>query len=155
MSNINRTYRCGGTLWEGRFRSCLAQEDVYLLVCQCYIELNLVRASMVPHPAEYHWSSHGAHARRDEDALLTPHSLYLALDSTPEACQAAYRELFQCALEAGLVDEIREANNGLRLGRRKVRGPVAVALGRRVTPGKRGHPRRVPVPESGELKLAG
>jgi putative transposase len=30
---INRTYRRSGTLWEGRFRSCLIQEEGCLLGC--------------------------------------------------------------------------------------------------------------------------
>lgn len=30
---VNRTYRRSGTLWEGRFRSCLLQEEDYLLEC--------------------------------------------------------------------------------------------------------------------------
>jgi putative transposase len=55
---INRTYRRSGTLWEGRYRSCLVQGDEYLLGCQRYIELNPVRAGMVEHPAEYRWSSY-------------------------------------------------------------------------------------------------
>jgi len=55
---VNRTYRRSGTLWEGRFRSCIAQEDIYLLICQRYIELNPVRAGMVRYPADYRWSSY-------------------------------------------------------------------------------------------------
>ena len=55
---VNRTYRRSGTLWEGRFRSCLTQEETYLLACQRYIELNPVRANIVAHPAEYPWSSY-------------------------------------------------------------------------------------------------
>ncbi|MCL2887459.1 MAG: transposase, partial [Betaproteobacteria bacterium] len=50
---INRTYYRSGTLWEGRYRSCLMQAENYLLACQRYIELNPVRAGMVRHPAEY------------------------------------------------------------------------------------------------------
>ena len=38
---INKTYRRSGTLWEGRFRSCLTQEDNYVLSCYRYIELIL------------------------------------------------------------------------------------------------------------------
>lgn len=30
---VNRTYRRSGTLWEGRFRSCLVEEEDYLLGC--------------------------------------------------------------------------------------------------------------------------
>src|SRR4029453_3848966 len=37
---VNRTYGRSGTLWEGRFRSCLAQNDEYVLACYRYIELN-------------------------------------------------------------------------------------------------------------------
>lgn len=44
---VNRTYGRSGSLWEGRFRSCLTQEESYLLSCQRYIELNPVRAGVV------------------------------------------------------------------------------------------------------------
>lgn len=44
---VNRTYRRSGTLWESRFRSCLAREEEYVLACYRYIELNPVRADMV------------------------------------------------------------------------------------------------------------
>ena len=72
---VNRTYHRSGTLWEGRFRSCLTQEEDYLLACQRYIELNPVRAGMVEHPAEYRWSSYRANAQGEADALLKPHPL--------------------------------------------------------------------------------
>lgn len=56
---VNRTYRRSGTLWEGRYRSSLLQDEVYLLICYRYIELNPVRVVLVdgvrayfhrPHP---------------------------------------------------------------------------------------------------------
>ena len=59
---INRTYRRSGTLWEGRFKSCLAQDETYVLTCHRYIELNPVRANMINHPREYPWSSYRANA---------------------------------------------------------------------------------------------
>ena len=54
---VNRVYRRSGTLWEGRFKSSLVQRQSYVLKCQRYIELNPVRAGMVPHPRDYPWSS--------------------------------------------------------------------------------------------------
>ena len=60
---VNRTYRRTGTLWEGRFRSCLTQEEHYVLACYRYIELNPIRAGMVEHPAEYLWSSYRANTQ--------------------------------------------------------------------------------------------
>lgn len=149
---VNRTYRRSGTLWEGRFRSCLTQEDTYLLACQRYIELNPVRAGMAEHPAEYRWSSYRGNAQGEPDALLKPHLLYHALGSDKTSRTAAYRELFRYQLEPGLVDEIRRATNGnYALGSAAFSEQISEALGRRVTPGKSGRPGRVPEPQSGEL----
>src|SRR5690348_8402252 len=36
---VNRTYGRTGTLWEGRFKSCLVQRERYVLTCYRYIEL--------------------------------------------------------------------------------------------------------------------
>lgn len=52
---FNYTYRRSGTLWEGRFKSCVVDADNYLLLCQRYIELNPVRAGMVVSPGAYRW----------------------------------------------------------------------------------------------------
>ena len=41
---FNYTYKRSGTLWEGRFKSCVVEAENYLLLCQRYIELNPVRA---------------------------------------------------------------------------------------------------------------
>lgn len=60
---MNRSYRRSGTLWEGRFRSCVLQDDAYLLACSRYIELNPVRAGMVDHPGAYRWSSYRANGQ--------------------------------------------------------------------------------------------
>lgn len=149
---VNRTYRRSGTLWEGRFRSCLAQDETYLLACQRYIELNPVRAEMVAHPAEYRWSSYRANSQGDVDALVHPHSLYAALGADAASREAAYRELFRFELEPGLVDEIRRATNGnYALGNERFSAEIAAALGRRVTPGRSGRPRKTIEPTSGAL----
>ncbi len=50
---FNHKYKRSGTLWEGRFRSCLVESEKYVLECYRYIELNPVRANMVEAPAQY------------------------------------------------------------------------------------------------------
>ncbi len=149
---VNRTYRRSGTLWEGRFRSCLTQEENYLLTCQRYIELNPVRAGLVAHPGEYRWSSYRANAQGEENALVQPHELYLALGREAAERQAAYRELFRYALEPGVVDEIRKATNGnFALGDTRFGEQITQALGRRAQPGKSGRPRKLAELVSGDL----
>lgn len=142
---VNRTYRRSGTLWEGRFRSCPTQGETYLLACQRYIELNPVRAGMVAHPAEYRWSSYRANAQGELDALVQPHPLYEALGQDAAIRQAVYRELFRFELDPGLVDEIRKATNGnFALGDARFADQISAVLGRRVTPGLPGRPRKLP-----------
>lgn len=142
---VNRTYKRSGTLWEGRFRSSIVQADRYLLRCQRYIELNPVRAGMVEHPADYRWSSFNANALGRPDRLVSPHATYLALADTDPVRRAAYREIFQSALEAIELEQIRSAcNAGYALGNERFRKEVALALGRRAGPGKPGRPTKEP-----------
>ncbi len=138
---INRTYKRSGTLWEGRFRSCITQQENYLLACQRYIELNPVRAKMVEHPAEYRWSSYRANAQGESGEILSPHSIYLHLGTTNKERQTAYREMFRFQLEPGIIDNIRKATNGnFALGNDRFQDEIAQVLGRRVKPGVAGRP---------------
>jgi len=127
---FNRAYQRTGTLWEGRFRSCLVHSEAYLLICQRYIELNPVRAGMVQDPAAYHWSSYHAHARGVESSLWTPHGEYLKLGDTKSARLMAYRELFKQALPSSQIDEIRHSTNkSLALGNDRFREEISRLTG--------------------------
>ena len=56
---------------------------------------------------------------------------------------AVYRELFRHELEPGVIDEIRHTINGnYALGSERFKEEIYQALGRRVTPGKSGRPRK-------------
>ena len=139
---INRTYKRSGTLWEGRFRSCLTQTEDYVLACYRYIELNPVRAGMVKHPRDYRWSSYLANAEGKRDALVTPHEQYLRLGQVPGRHEA-YRALFKAHLDTETIDAIRSATNGnFALGDERFQKEIAQALKRRATPGKAGRPRQ-------------
>src|SRR5574337_770254 len=85
---FNHTYRRSGTLWEGRYRATVIEDEPYLFACLCYIELNPVRAGMVKHPRDYLWSSYHANADGEPDELITPHRLYRALGRTDEERRA-------------------------------------------------------------------
>lgn len=142
---FNRAYQRTGTLWEGRFRSCVVGEEAYFLGCHRYIEMNPVRAGMVTHPGEYRWSSYGANALGDASLLIRPHAVYAGLGLTDEERQAAYRELFRYELDPGQVDEIRKATHGgLVLGSERFAQEVALLAGRRTQRGKAGRPFKQP-----------
>ena len=127
----------------------MTHEERYVLGCYRYIELNPVRANRVDHPARYPWSSYRANAQGEVSALLTPHSLYTGLGGDDKGRQITYRGLFHEQLDPETVGEIRAATNGnFTLGSSKFQAQVAAALGRRVTPGRSGWPRKNKEPAS-------
>ncbi|MCK9282695.1 MAG: transposase [Rhodocyclaceae bacterium] len=139
---INRTYRRSGTLWEGRFRSCLTQSEDYVLACYRYIELNPVRAGMVMKPEDYRWSSYHANGLGKANALIAPHTEYLRLGTLETERRRAYRELFRAHVDEALVEEIRGATNGnFALGGKRFQAQVEAMLGRRAVRGVSGRPR--------------
>lgn len=140
---VNRTYRRSGTLWEGRFKSCLAQNEAYVLTCYRYIELNPVRAGMVSAPADYRWSSYRTNGLGKADTLVRPHEQYIQLGNTQDERLAAYRELFSAHLEPDQISAIRQATNGnYALGDGRFQAEIERVLERRAAPGKSGRPRR-------------
>lgn len=138
---INRTYRRSGTLWEGRYKSCLVQDEGYVLACYRYIELNPLRARMVKHPGEYRWSSYRANAFGEHDELLCEHEQFRRLGFDEVVRRKNYRALFAAQLDAVLVNEISTATNGnYVLGDSRFAQEIEQALDRRVLKGRAGRP---------------
>jgi putative transposase len=142
VAYVNGTYGRTGTLWEGRYKAGLVEEDEYLLACMRYIELNPVRAGMVDHPGAYPWSSYRWNAMGlTEDVRLSSPAPYLALATGAERCRGAYRGLFDRALEPEKLDEIRDVTNScLVLGNDRFKAQIAAVSGQRVEKGKAGRP---------------
>jgi len=109
---FNRRYERTGSLWEGRFRSCLVDSPRYVLACQRYIELNPVRAGMVARASVYRWSSHNHNASGLPNRLLTPHPAFCALGDDAEARRRSYGALFNEADEPSFLAAVRDATNG-------------------------------------------
>ncbi len=109
---VHRTYGRSGTLWAGRFRSCLVEAASSLLRCQRSLALNPVRAGMVPHPGASPWSSFPAHAPGEPHPLLTPHACSVALGQLEPERQWCYRAFWRDAMELGVIDALRLATNG-------------------------------------------
>jgi len=147
---FNQRHQRSGTLWEGRFRSCLVDSARYVLACHRYIELNPVRAGLSASAAAYRWSSHNANAGSIHDKLLSPHPEYLALSEHKTTREAAYRQLCDDADEPSFLESIRRATNGgyPMIGER-LKSQVS-AVGGRLTPGRPG-----PAPERPDVNTAG
>jgi len=143
VRHFNETYRRTGTLWEGRFKSCVVEPRSYLLSCQRYIELNPVRANIVDDPSDYPWSSYRSNCIEKISRLLTPHEIYLNLGKSDRERILEYRSLFAVHIDEALLKDIRASvNKGLALGSEQFKNEIEKLTGRRVTPGKRGPKKR-------------
>jgi len=133
VRSVNLRRRRTGTLWEGRFKSCVIDCDRYFLACSRYIELNPVRARMVDDVGAYRWSSYRHNAHGEQDPLVTPYVLYDALGVSPQLRRRAYRDLFRQPIEVESLERIREAaNRGAALGDPMFVERIEIATRRRV-----------------------
>lgn len=141
VRQINQAYRRTGTMWEGRFKSSLVDQEAYCLACYRYIELNPVRAGMVSDASEYPWSSYRANALGAHDALVSPHPCWTDLGCEDAERYRRYRDLLNQALNARRLEEIRYAvRKGLPTGSSQFKKQVESALRIRLGDGKRGRP---------------
>ncbi|AWX99154.1 hypothetical protein A8139_03415 [Marinomonas primoryensis] len=131
-----------GTLWEGRFKSCVINAEEYLFICQRYIELNPVRANMVNHPAEYKWSSYRFHAQESlerQSELWQPHDLYMQLSHQQKDRAKRYQALFKADISDSEITGVRTATQSdMALGNDRFKEEIETLTGRRVSPMKRG-----------------
>jgi putative transposase len=104
---FNRRHGRTGTLWEGRFKSCLVDSERYLLTVHRYIELNPVRAAMTPTAEDHRWSSARASLALATDSLLTFHPLYLAMGADPIQRGSIYRQWLQQGISEDDLQGIR------------------------------------------------
>ncbi|MCG6969628.1 MAG: transposase [Gammaproteobacteria bacterium] len=140
---INHTYERSGTLWEGRYKGSLVQDDRYLLACMRYIELNPVRAKMVKTAAAYRWSSYAANASGRSNPVITPHSVYLALGKDAQSRRAVYKAMFRSALDSQTMESIRSAwQTGTPLGNERFKQKIEKTLKMKVGYARRGRPRK-------------
>ncbi len=143
VSYVNKTYKRTGTLWEGRYKANIIEEEAYLLRCYRYIELNPIRAGMVERPEDYPWSSFGFNAMQKDNLLITPHALYLQLGKTDELRRQAYRALFDMVLEKNVIDQLRGClQSGMPLGGESFKSRIENALQVSLGQMKRGRPRK-------------
>lgn len=138
---MHHTYGSSGSIWEGRYKASLIQDEQYLLTCMRYIELNPVRAGMVKSPGAYRWSSYGFNAQGKDDATITPHAIYTALARSKPQRQQAYRDLFKAHVDDATLLAIRAAwQTGTPLGNDLFKQKIEAKLKCKVGQARRGRP---------------
>lgn len=128
---FNNRHSRTGTLWEGRYKAAIVDDERYLLLCMRYIELNPVRARMVAHPSQYAWSSFAHNALGLWDGLVTHHPLYVGLGADPATRQDAYAAAIGIPIDGVELERIRDATQyGWALGSDAFRRRIGNAVRR-------------------------
>ncbi len=136
---FNKKYQRSGTLWEGRYKSCLVESSHYLLQCYRYIELNPVRAGMVGHPGKFRWSSYRYNALGEQCDQASHHPEYIALSLTTELRLKAYQSLFDDMLDKNILKQFRShTNKGLAIGSAEFKDQIEASCQQRVRQAKPG-----------------
>jgi putative transposase len=71
----NRRKSRRGAYWEDRYHATAVETDKYLLECAAYIDLNMVRAGVVNHPAEWEFCGYQEILGSKERSLLIDQNL--------------------------------------------------------------------------------
>ena len=144
---FNRRHARSGTLWAGRFRSCVVEPGAALLACMRQVDalglgLDAQAAAKTVETAETtKWSSLAHHIGQRADPLLTDPPAYWALGNTPFEREAAWRRLIEEGLPPAEADRIAGAvRRGWPLGSGAFVASLAAAAGRPVGPQRRGRP---------------
>ena len=147
---FNLTMDRTGTLWEGRFKSCLVDSETYILRCYRYIELNPVRARIVDLPGYFQWSSYRRNGLGLPDSLVRPHPAYIALGATETERTETYRELVAQGCPTGDVENIRAMTSRQRaFGGEEFKQGLEAKFGRVMGVPRLGRPRKSFEPEPG------
>jgi putative transposase len=132
---INFREKWRGYLWQGRFASFVMDEP-YLLAAARYVELNPVRAGLVPNAGDWRWSSAKSHLSARDDRLVRVAPLL--------ALVADWRGLLNSAIREEDLRDIREhVRTGCPLGGGAFVGRLEAAIGRILRPQKPGRPSKL------------
>jgi putative transposase len=143
VSAFNRRHERTGTLWNGRFRSCVLQASAWLLPATLVLESLPVRAGVVAQAGDWRWSSARHHLGRERSALINEHSVYWHLGNTPFERELAHANLLSEGAPTSHVETLDAAVRGAKVcGDIAFRGEVAQRLVRPVQPRRRGRPRQ-------------
>ena len=127
-----------GHLWQSRFAS-YPMDDAYTLTAAAYLERNPVKAGLAAEAAEWPWSSAAGHVAGTGDALAE--GRWLVEQTRGWVC--SWREHLAGESAADTAAELRlHENTGRPLGSEPFVKRLEQALGRRLTPGRPGRPRK-------------
>jgi putative transposase len=134
---FNKKKNASGHLWQGRFYSCVMDED-YLIAALRYVERNPVRAGIVRKPWRWKWSSAGVHVGQG-DGVINLENITALIDTTAEE----WKEYIDLDENEEEVENIRKHTMlGRPLGAKDFIAKLGKRIGRVLSVLPRGRPKK-------------
>lgn len=86
----NRRLERVGHVFQGRFRSFVVSDDVYLISLVRYVHHNPVRAGMVSTPEQHAWNTHRDYLGSGRFPFVKPEPVLAIFGPDPDSARAAY-----------------------------------------------------------------
>lgn len=116
-SAFNRRNNRSGSLFQGRFKSVLVENDSHAVELTRYVHLNPVRAGIVQHPRMYRWSSYCGYVGLHEcPPWLACDAVLSELGKNASGRRLAYRRFVEAGLSKPTVSPLASAVGGVFLG---------------------------------------
>jgi len=133
---VNKKRRISGHLWQGRFYSCVLDEN-HLYTAVRYVERNPVRAKLVENPWDWKWSSAKQHAYGEKDDLIK------LADISKFIGAGNWKEFLNEAVGEDFLEEIRKnTKTGRPVGNTDFVSRLEKMFKRRLSVSRRGRPRK-------------
>ena len=137
---FNRRYNRSGTLWNGRYKSCLVEPGEHMLQCYRYVDTLAAIAGVVNDALDYPWSSLRQHVGIAPRIVADDASWLAQAPALGERLQA-YAERVSTPMAAETIKEINmNVVQGSVYGGEAFRAAIERQCGQKVRPRPRGRP---------------
>ena len=129
----NRRKRRRGAFWEDCYHATTVDTDEYLARCFVYIDLNMVRAGVVPHPRDWRESGyHEIQGQPERYRIIDRDALCELLGVADERLAVVQNEWIESRLGRGPLEREKQWSEAVAVGRRSFVEEVQEKLGARV-----------------------
>ncbi|MEA3354517.1 MAG: SapC family protein [Campylobacterota bacterium] len=139
----NKKYNRTGTLWEGRYKSSLIEDTVYLFEVMKYIESLPVYENVTSNAQDYKYSSIHKNLFNKKDSVVTYHQLYKKLGYTQQDRIEKYGEIFNKAIDQEIYHFIKNSLDKQHVtGSKQYIENIERLVGMTLSSKKRGRPKK-------------
>lgn len=112
--HYNARHKKRGYVFQGRFKSILVEDGIYMKRLLRYIHLNPLEASLISKPQDFHWSSHNGYFSRSDFTWLETERVLSYFGATRSVTLSNLAEFMTAKID--ITEELQEIKRASRMG---------------------------------------